>query len=56
MQKVSDLDLDLGLGQGHISMHNICSTTSVPDHVTAALRGTEIWSCEFREISTFRDV
>jgi len=29
----SPRDLDLGLGQGHISMYNTCRTTSIPDHV-----------------------
>ena len=48
--------LDLGLGPGHISMHNTCSTTSMPNHVTVASRTTEIWPCEFHEISTFCEV
>jgi len=34
-QKVSDLDLDLGSGQGQISKRNTYRTTSVPDHVTS---------------------
>jgi len=42
IEKVSDLDLDLGSGQGHISMHNTCKTTSMPDHVTVASRSMEI--------------
>ena len=29
-------DLDLGSGQGHISMHNTCCTTSTLNHVNAA--------------------
>jgi len=32
LQKV----IDLGSGQGHICMHNICMTTSIPNHVTVA--------------------
>jgi len=35
IQKVSDLDLDLRSGQGHISMPNTYRTTSVADYVTA---------------------
>jgi len=46
-------DLDLGLGQGHISMHNTCRTTNLPDHVTVLSCGTEIWPFGFCEISTF---
>ena len=52
---VRDLDLDLGSGQGHVSMHNT-RTTSIPDHVTMASRSAEIWSFEIRVISTFREV
>jgi len=48
VQKPHDLDLDLGSGQGHISMHNTSSTTCVPSHVTVASRSTEIWPFEFR--------
>jgi len=33
--KARDLGLDLGWGQGH-SMHNTCSITSVPNHLTVA--------------------
>jgi len=39
-------DLDLGSGQGHISMHNTCCTTSTPNHVTLAspqYRNMAIW-------------
>jgi len=50
LQKLSDLDL--GSGQGHISIHNTCRTTSIPNHVTAALCSTEIWPFEIRVIST----
>jgi len=35
-------DLDLGWGQGHISIHSMCRTTSVPKDVTVASRTTEI--------------
>jgi len=49
-------DLDLGLGQDHISMHNTCRTSNLPNHVTVASRTTEIWPFEFHEISTFREV
>jgi len=53
VQKVNNLDLDLGSGQGRISVHNTRSTTTIPDHMTAAWHSTEIWPFEFREISTF---
>jgi len=43
-------DLDLGSGQSHVNIH------STPNHVTVALRSTEIWPFEFREISTFGEV
>jgi len=48
-----DLDLDLGSSQGHINIHNTCSTTSVPNHVTVVSHTTEIWPFEFCEIWTF---
>jgi len=50
-----DLDLDRGSGQGHISIHTTRRTTSMPNHVNIALRTTEIWPFEFREISNSRD-
>jgi len=53
IEKVSHLDLDLGSGQGHISMRNTYRTTSMPDHVTLASSSTEIWPFEIRVISTF---
>ena len=56
VQKSRDLDLDLGSGQGHISMHNTCRTTILPNHVTVFSRSTKIWPFEFREISTFGEV
>jgi len=56
VQKPRDLDLDRGLGQGHISMQNVCKTTSMPNHLTVASRTTDIWPFEFREISTLREV
>jgi len=49
-------DLDLGSGQGHISMYNACRTINMPEPVTVASRSMEIWPFEFREISTFREV
>jgi len=49
----SDFDLDLGLGQGHISMHNTYMTTSIHDQVTLASSNTEIWLFESPVISTF---
>jgi len=54
--KARDLDFDLGPSQGHINIHSTCRTTSLPNHVTVASRGTEIWPFEFRKISTFPDV
>jgi len=51
-----DLDLDVGSGQGHISMHNTCCTTSMSNHLTVASRSTEIWPFEFHEKSTFCEV
>jgi len=56
VQMVRDLDLDLGLRQGHINIYSTCRTTSVPTYVTVALRNTEIWPFEFREISTIGEV
>jgi len=56
VQKNRDLDLDLGSGQGHSSIHNTCSTISVPNCLTVASRNTEILSFEFREISTLPEV
>jgi len=56
VQMLRHIDPDLGLGQGHISMHNTCSTTSMPNHLSVASRTTETWIFEFREISTLREV
>jgi len=58
VQMVRDLDLDLdpGSGQGHVNIHSTCSATGTPNHVTVALRSTEIWPFEFREITTFSEV
>jgi len=47
--------LDLGLGQGHISMHNTCRTTNMSDHVTVA-SCKEIWTFEIHVISIFCEV
>jgi len=46
-------DLDLGLSQSHISMHNTYRTTSTPDHVTLGSSNTDIWPLESPVISTF---
>jgi len=56
VQMVCDLDLDLGSGQGHVSIYSTCSTTCVPNRVTVASRTTEIWPFEFRQISTMGEV
>jgi len=50
IDKVSDLDL--GSGQGHMSIRNTYRTTSMPSHVTIASSSTEIWPFEIRVIST----
>ena len=47
---------DLGSGQGHVNIHSTCMTTCMLNHVTVALRSTEIWPFEFCEISTFGKV
>jgi len=52
VQIVRDLDLDPGSGQGHVNIHSTCRATSVPNHVTVALRSTEIWPFRFRVVST----
>ena len=49
-------DVDLGSRQGHVNIHSTCRTTCTPNHVTVALRSTEIWPFEFREIPTFGNV
>jgi len=50
-------DLDLGSSQGHVNIHSTCRrTTCTSNHVTVALRSTEIWPFEFREIPTFDEV
>ena len=56
VQMVCDLDLDLGSGQGQVHIHSTCRTTCTPNHVTVALRSTEIWPFEFRQISTLDKV
>jgi len=50
-----DVHLDLGLGQGHISMHTTYRTTSIRDHVTSLKQygNMALWS---PVISTFREV
>ena len=49
-------DLDLGSSQGHINIHSTCRTTCRPNHVTVALRSTEIWPFEFRQILILDEV
>jgi len=56
VQMLRDLDLDLGSGQGHINIHSTCRTTCRSNHVTVALRSTEIWPCECRQISIMDEV
>ena len=56
VQMLRDLDLDLGSSQGHENIHSTCRTTSMPNDVTVALRSTEIWPFEVREISTFGEI
>jgi len=56
IQNPRDLDLDLGSGQSHISMHNACRPTNMSDRVTVASDSTEIWPFEIRVISTFSEV
>jgi len=50
VQMVCDLDLDLGSGQGHVSIHSMRRTTCSLNQVTVASRTTEIWPFEFRQI------
>jgi len=56
IQKLSDLDLDLESGLGHISMHNTYRTTILPDHVTVVSSSTDIWPFEVCVTSSFREV
>jgi len=56
VQMLRDLDLEVGSDKGRISIHSTSRTMSLPNHVTIALRTTEIWPFEFREISTFGEV
>jgi len=39
----SPRDLDLGLCQDHICMHNTYTTTSIPNHVAVVSSNREIW-------------
>ena len=55
VQMVCHLDLDLGSGKGHVSIHSMCRTTCVLNHVTVVSRTTEIWPFEFRQKCTFRN-
>jgi len=56
VQMIRNLDLDPGSGQGHVNIHSTCRATCLPNHMTVALRSTEIWPFEFRVISTFGEV
>jgi len=56
VQMVRDLDLDLGSGQGHVSIHSMCRNTCMLNHVTVASHTTEIWPFEFRQISILDEV
>jgi len=56
VQMVRDLDLDPGSGQGHVNINSTCRATCKPNHVTVALRTTEIWPFEFRQISILDEV
>jgi len=51
-----DLDVDLGSGQGHNSIHSTCSSTSLSNRVIVVSSNTEIWPFEFRELWTFGNV
>ena len=51
LSEIMVCDLDLGSGQGHVSIHSMCRTTCTLNHVTVASRTTEIWPFEFRQIS-----
>ena len=42
--------------QGHINIHSMSRTTSVPKHVTVVSCTTETWPFEFCKISTFGKV
>ena len=56
VQMLHDLGLDLGWGKGHISIHNMHRTSSLPNHVTVASCITKIWPFEFHEMSTLEEV
>jgi len=49
IQMVRDLDLDSESGRGHVNIHSTYRATCMPNHVTVALRSTEIWPFAFRE-------
>ena len=42
VQMLRDLDLDLGSGQGHVSIHSMCRNTCMLNHVTVASRNMAI--------------
>ena len=56
VQMLRDLDFDLGSGQGHVNVHNTCSTICLLYYVTVVSRTTEIWPFEFRQILILDDV
>jgi len=56
VQMVCDLDVDRGSDQGHVNIHSTCRTASTLNHVTVALRTTEIWPFGFRQISMLDEV
>jgi len=56
LQKPRVFDLDFGSGQGHISIHNTCRTTSIHKRVALSSSNAEIWPFEIHVMSTFREV
>jgi len=53
---LSDLDLNLGSGQGHVNIHSTCRTTCMLNHVAVVSRITEIWPFEFHQILILDEV
>ena len=56
VQMLRDLDLDLDRVKVTSTYTSTCSTTCRPKHVTVALRSTEIWPFECRQISILDEV
>ena len=56
VQMLSDLDLDLGSGQGHANIHSTCTTTCMLNHMTVVSCATEIWPFEFSQILILDEV